>query len=50
MLVFWFWWKIVFGVIYVISVQYTCAVLSVFLVVAGNIVVVENSSQYENTF
>ncbi len=29
-LVFWFWWKIVFGVTYVLSVQYSCAVVSVF--------------------
>ncbi len=31
MLVFWFWWEIVFGITYVLSVQYTtCAVVSVF--------------------
>ncbi len=35
-LVFWFWWEIVFGVTYVLSVQYSCAVVSVFLVVVGN--------------
>ncbi len=29
-LVFWFWREIVFGVIYVLSVQYTCAVLLIF--------------------
>ncbi len=29
-LVFWFLWKIVFGVTYILSVQYTCAVVSVF--------------------
>ncbi len=29
-LVFWFWWKMVFGVTYVLSVQYSCAVVSVF--------------------
>ncbi len=29
MLVFWFWREIVFGVMYVLSVQYTCAVVSV---------------------
>ncbi len=29
-LVFWFWWEIVFGVTYVLSVQYSCAVVSVF--------------------
>ncbi len=29
MLVFWFWWEIVFGVTYVLSVQYSCAVVSV---------------------
>ncbi len=31
MLVFWFWREIVFGVTYVLSVHYTCAVVSVFL-------------------
>ncbi len=31
MLVFWFWWEIGFGVTYVLSVQYTCLVVSVFL-------------------
>ncbi len=31
MLVFWFWWEIVFGVTYVLSVQYTCAIVSVSL-------------------
>ncbi len=31
MLVFWFWQVIVVGVTYVLSVQYTCAVVSVFL-------------------
>jgi hypothetical protein len=30
MLVFWFWREIVFGVMYVLSVQYSCAVVSVF--------------------
>ncbi len=29
-LVFWFWWKIDFGITYVLSVQYTGAVVSVF--------------------
>ena len=29
-LVFWFWWKIVFGVTYLLSVQYSCGVVSVF--------------------
>ena len=28
---FWFWREIVFGVMYVLSVQYSCAVVSVFL-------------------
>ncbi len=28
---FWFWPEIVFGVTYVLSVQYSCAVVSVFL-------------------
>jgi hypothetical protein len=27
---FWFWWEIVFGFAYVLSVQYSCAVVSVF--------------------
>ncbi len=27
---FWFWWEMVFGVAYVLSVQYSCAVVSVF--------------------
>ena len=44
MLVFWFWREIVFGVTYILSVQYSCAVVSIFLVVVGN------SSQNENTF
>ncbi len=44
MLVFWFWWEIVIDVSYVLSVQYSCAVVLIFLVVAGN------SSQNENTF
>ncbi len=43
-LVFWFWWEIIFGVTYVLSVKNSCAVVSVFLVVAGN------RSQNENTF
>ncbi len=30
MLVFWFWQEIVFGITYVLSVQYTCVVVSVF--------------------
>ncbi len=30
MLVFWFWQEIVFGVTYVLSVQYSCAVVSAF--------------------
>ncbi len=28
---FWFWQEIVFGVTYVLSVRYSCAVVSVFL-------------------
>jgi hypothetical protein len=28
---FWLWWEIVFGVMYVLSVQYICVVVSVFL-------------------
>ncbi len=31
MLVFWFWQEIVFGITYVLSVQYSCAVVSSFL-------------------
>ncbi len=27
-LVFWFWWEIVFGVTYVLSVQYSCELQS----------------------
>jgi hypothetical protein len=41
---FWFWREIVSGVTYVLGVQYSCAVVDIFLVVAGN------SSQNENTF
>ncbi len=45
------WQEIVFGVTFVLSVQYTCAVvLCQFLVVVGNSVVAGNSSQNENTF
>ncbi len=29
-LFFWFWWEIVFGVTYVLSVQYSCAVCHFF--------------------
>jgi hypothetical protein len=50
-LVFCFWRKIGFGIAYVLSVQYTCAVGCVsFSVVAGHSVVAENSSQNDNTF
>ncbi len=50
-LVFWFRQEIVFGITYVLSVQYTCVVGCVsFLVVVGNSVVAGNSSQNENTF
>jgi hypothetical protein len=49
--VFLFWWEIVFGIAYVLSIQYTCAVGCVsFLVVAGKSVVAGNSSQNDNTF
>ncbi len=49
--VFWFWREIVFGVTYVLSVQYTGAVGCVsFLVVAENSVVAGNGSQNEDTF
>ncbi len=43
-LVIWFWREIVFGATHIHSVQYSCAVVSVFMVVAGN------SSQNENMF
>ncbi len=43
-LVFWFWREIVIDVTYVLSVQYSCAFASFFLVVAGD------SSHNENTF
>ncbi len=43
-LVFWFWQEIVFGVMYILSVQYSCVVCVSFLVVAGN------RSQNENMF
>ncbi len=49
MLVFWVWWEIVFGITCILSVQYTCVIVSVFIV-AGNSVVAGNSSQNENTF
>ncbi len=35
---FWFWQEIVFGVTYVLSIQYSCAVVSVFVVVAGKFI------------
>ncbi len=41
---FWFWREIVFDVTYILSVQYSCGVVSIFLVVSGN------SSQNESTF
>jgi hypothetical protein len=34
---FWFWREIVFGM-YVLSVQYSCAVVSVFFVLAGKLI------------
>ena len=37
-LFFWFWREIDFGVTYVLSVQYSCAVVSVFVVVAGKLI------------
>jgi hypothetical protein len=43
-LVFWFWWEIVFDITYVLSVQYSCAVVPFFFFVVGN------SSQNANTF
>ncbi len=48
-LVFWFWREIVFGITHALSVQFTCAVVAVF-VVAGNSVMAGDSSQNENTF
>jgi hypothetical protein len=30
-LVFWFWWEIVFGVTYILSVQFSCVVVSFWL-------------------
>ncbi len=44
MLVFWSWREIVIDFTYIVSVQYSCGVVSVFLVVAGD------SSQNENRF
>ncbi len=38
---FWFWREIVFGVTYVLSVQCSCAVVSVFVVVAGKLILCE---------
>ncbi len=50
-LVFWFSQIIFFGITYVLNVQYTFAVGCVrYLVVVGNSVVVENSSQNGKTF
>ena len=45
---FWFWREIVFGVTYILSVQYSCVVVSVFLVVAGNCSQNENMSLQKN--
>jgi hypothetical protein len=36
--VFWFWQEIGFGVTYVLRVQYSCGVVLVFLVLAGEMV------------
>jgi hypothetical protein len=45
---FWFWREIVFGVTYVLSVQYSCAVGCVsFFVVAGKLILYEYSWLYE---
>ncbi len=38
---FWFWREIFFGVTYVLSVQYSCAFVSVFVVVAGKLILNE---------
>ncbi len=35
---FWFWREIVFGVMYILRVQYSCAVVSFFFVVAGKLI------------
>ncbi len=44
-LLFLFWWEMVFGITYILGVQYTRAVGCVsFLVVAGNSVMTRNSS------
>ena len=43
---FWFWWEIVLGVTYVLSVQYSCAVVSVFFVVAGKFVVTSDKKKF----
>jgi hypothetical protein len=37
-LFFWFWREIVFGVTYILSVQYSCAVVSVIFVVTGKLI------------
>ncbi len=38
---FWFWREIVFGVTYVLSVQYSCAAVSFFVVVVRKIILYE---------
>ncbi len=50
MLVFWFWWEIVFGVMYILSVQYSfCAVVSVFWLWQEIDLKMEHSMQLENS-
>ncbi len=40
---FWFWREIVFGVTYVLSVQYSCVVVVFFVVVEGKLILYEFS-------
>jgi hypothetical protein len=47
-LVFWFWREITFAVTYVLSVQFSCGVMSVFLVVAGYCSLSENMFLQKN--
>ncbi len=41
---FWFWREIVFGVTYVLTVQYSCAVVSVFLLWRENFIMTGKKS------
>ncbi len=47
---FWFWWEIVFGVTYILRVQYSCAVASFFVVVAGKLILYEFSCSIQIFF